>query len=621
MADDETTQFHPDPASPNVPVQPADDEADGAIELLHGAGLRQHIERCGVRDVIETKLIESLVRNGNINVPEIQSFVLEARNANRTLLEQARIAGYAGEADLLKILGAIYDLETVSFQDDFPVAQDLALMINGDQAREWLALPYGRGDNNELLVAITDPSNKRMLEQLKRALPPNERIQPVLAVEADLIAYIDNIFGQQELVEAAVIDQADQVDIDVRTASNSKVVALFDTLLKQAVQQEASDIHIQPGNRTFRIRSRIDGLMRDWFDTVNPAHAQQLISVIKHLGGMKTEKTREPQDGRFSRPVAIPGVPTRVIDVRVAALPTDYGADAVTLRILDPERAKHTLDELGMSKNNLARFMEGIQRPHGLALITGPTGSGKTTTAHAALAVVNTPEVNVIAIEDPTEIKIPGIVPVPIPRLADEAKRWDFARALRSVLRSDPDVIFVGEIRDKETATTVVEAAETGHFVYSTLHTVDALGAIRRMQQLGVPSYMLGQVLSVVVAQRLVRRLCTQCRVEMAASKDLLRKYRISEWQLEKIESESIRVFAAKEGGCAHCAKQGYRGRMGVHEVLIVTDEMKEAITAEVPFSELTKMARANGMLTLRDDAFFKVAHGETSLEELRRVS
>jgi type II secretory ATPase GspE/PulE/Tfp pilus assembly ATPase PilB-like protein len=377
------------------------------------------------------------------------------------------------------------------------------------------------------------------------------------------------------------------------------IVGLVNMVLRQAVQKKASDIHFEPSGEKLRVRLRIDGFMTEISSSPFHLHSP-IVSRIKVMSDMDIAESRLPQDGRFDF-----NFEGRTIDVRVSSFPAMHG-EAVVLRLLDKQSMLFSLEELGLSQENLKKFEEIITKPYGIVLVTGPTGSGKTTTLYATLNRINSPKQNIITIEDPIEYELTGIRQSHINPKAGLV----FSNALRSVLRQDPDVILVGEIRDIDTAKISIEAALTGHLVFSTLHTNDAPGALTRLVDMGVESFLVSSSTVAVIAQRLVRKICPECKAEIQIPDEF------------KVFFDSLKIKKIYKGkGCRACGGTGFSGRSGMFELLAINDEIRDLVNDKAPSSAIKRAAIKAGMTTLRDDGLLKVAEGITSLDEVLRVT
>jgi type IV pilus assembly protein PilB len=395
-----------------------------------------------------------------------------------------------------------------------------------------------------------------------------------------------------------VVEDLSKIEAAVEEAP---VVKLINTLITRAVNERASDLHLEPGEQDLRVRFRIDGVLHEVMSTPRSVSGA-VVSRVKIMADLDIAERRVPQDGRVG--LRVNG---RAIDLRVATLPSIYG-EKVVIRVLDKDDAILQLSDLGFMPHALDRFSKSFSKPYGAILVTGPTGSGKTTTLYAALNVLNKPNVNIITVEDPVEYRLPGITQVQVNRKAG----LFFATALKSILRSDPDIVLVGEVRDTETAKTAVEAALTGHLVLSTLHTNDASSSIGRLVDMGVEPYLVSSALDCIVAQRLARKICERCRRPREASPEVLARMGLPP------DAEPVTIYDAV--GCKVCSGTGYRGRLSINEVLTVSEEIQRMAVERRPSDEVKKVGVSQGMRTLREDGMEKVRLGLTTLEEVLRV-
>jgi len=530
-------------------------------------------------------------------------------------VEEARRAGAPPEA-LLLTQGAItgdhlsrataerYGLDHIDLSS-FQVDMAAANLIPVNTARRYRALPVSFIDKSTLLVAMSDPTNVLAVDDIQIATGHDCRV--AVAAEEDIEALIGRLNTLQSAVTEAVEDEegmegdlAEVADMEV-SAEDAPVIKLVYSILGQAVGEGASDVHFEPAEGQMRVRFRIDGVLRE------AAHVPgrmvgAVISRVKIMSDLNIAEKRVPQDGRVSVTVE-----DRRVDLRVTTLPTQRGEGA-TIRILDKENANRTLDDLGMDGGARERFEDAFHQAYGAVLVTGPTGSGKSTTLYAALQEMNSVEKNIITIEDPVEYRLDGINQINVNRKAG----LDFATGLRSILRADPDIVMVGEIRDAETARIAIEAALTGHMMLSTLHTNDAPGAITRLSKMGIEAFLTASSVDCVVAQRLARKLCTHCKGRTVIPQQAL-------------VDAGLRVGAEIEAyepvGCPRCNQSGYRGRVGIYSVMRMSERIKEMTVAQAPEAEIGAAAREEGMLTLREDGVGKVRAGLTSLEEILRVT
>lgn len=510
--------------------------------------------------------------------------------------------GYCTEDDIARIIAKRAGVQSFSLES-YPVDPKAVSTISAEVARRYRALPVSF-EGDRLVTAMHDPTDLMVIDDLR--ILTGHDIKPVAVSDSELEAAI-----RKNLMAGMVFEKAEEegarveeIAFDQEDAALNPAVQLANMLLSQAAGARASDIHIEPFENFVRVRYRIDGVLHDMPKPPRSMHGS-LVSRIKVMANMDIAKRRVPQDGRMSLRFE-----DKVIDFRVASLPTSHG-ERLTLRLLDQSGMIISLDELGISPEIIEKFRQVIKLPYGLALVTGPTGSGKTTTLYAALDAVDKVGKNVITVEDPVEYKMDGTSQVQINPQAG----LTFGTGLRYILRSDPDIIMIGEIRDRETARIAVESAMTGHLVFSSLHTNDAAGAVSRLTEMGVEPFLTASALKCAVSQRLVRVLCPQCKESYQLSR--------GEWKditgspLEDA-GESIELF--RSVGCMRCNNTGYRGRIGVYEMLFTTETIQQLILNRRPTGEINKAAVAAGMQTIRQDSLKKVKQGITSLEEVARV-
>ncbi|MFD1721184.1 GspE/PulE family protein [Amnibacterium endophyticum] len=486
---------------------------------------------------------------------------------------------------------------------EYPIDREAALSVSAVLCRRHRVLPIAR-EGMTLIVAMADPGDILALDDVSAAT--RRRARPVAVDPKDLATAIDRYHrADDELSDLSNTlggqSEAASLDEDATDEDDAPIVRFVNLLISQAVQDRASDIHVEPGEKALRVRYRIDGVLKE-VQSVPTSIQAGVISRLKIMAELDIAERRRPQDGRIA--VLHQG---RKIDLRVATLPTVYG-EKVVMRILDSSGSAKSIGALGMMGRNLNAFKASYERPNGMLLVTGPTGSGKSTTLYTAIQEVAKPSVNVITVEDPVEYRMAGINQVQINAKAG----LTFASALRSILRSDPDVVLIGEIRDHETAQIAVEAALTGHLVMSTLHTNDAPSAVTRLVEMGIEPYLVGSALVGVVAQRLARRLCDKCKKPTHYDEDYLAKIGL-------LIEEDEEVFVPV--GCSHCANTGYRGRLAIHEVMTVSEEVERLTVARSSASEIGRAAVREGMVSLRQDGWNKVAAGLTSIEEVLRVA
>ncbi len=546
-----------------------------------------------------------LVSRGLLTPDELDVAIEEqartGKSLGRVLLDQQLVS----EGDLMSALAAQIGMEFVDL-DSASVDSSAATLISDTLARRYQALPVGWEDG-QLVVAMSDPGNVFALDDIRTVTRAD--IKPVMATRQAILDAIEKhhrLDSEAEEISAeAASDFEDDDDLaNVKeVVEDAPIVKLVNLLISQAVADRASDIHIEPGERDLRVRFRIDGVLHEKMRP--PKNIQSgIISRLKIMADINIAERRIPQDGRITA-----NINGKVVDLRVATLPTVYG-EKVVMRILDKTRAVLTLDDLGFLPETRERYETSFTKPYGTILVTGPTGSGKSTTLYATLNILNDEAKNIITVEDPVEYRLAGINQVQINNKAG----LTFAAALRSILRSDPDIVLVGEIRDKETATIAIEAALTGHLVLSTLHTNDASTTPTRLVEMGVEPFLVASALDCVVAQRLARKLCDKCKQAYQPS---LAELESVGWELDAID-EVPELFRAV--GCPACGKTGFQGRFAVHEVLLVTEEVERIIVEHGHSEDIKKFAIAQGMLTLRQAGLAHVANGMTSIEEILRV-
>ena len=463
-------------------------------------------------------------------------------------------------------------------------------------------------------IAINDPYDFQALDDVRKQLEL-KACRVVLSPESELIRTINTAYDMSQGSAEQVIQDIDEEDADLLFSkieevedllddtSDSPVIRLVNLMLSQAVRSNVSDIHIEPQQYNVKIRQRLDGLLYDMFTP--PKHVQSaLISRIKLMAKMNIAEKRLPQDGRIEIKVG-----NKDIDIRVSTLPTAYG-ERVVLRLLDKSTIRLSLTDLGMSAERLELFSEIIKSPNGIVLVTGPTGSGKTTTLYAALSAINTVDINIITVEDPIEYRLPGVGQVQVNPKID----LNFASGLRSIVRQDPDVILIGEIRDVETAEIAIQSALTGHLVFSTLHTNDAPSTITRLRDMGLESFLIASSIKAILAQRLVRMVCDSCKEPYHPDPEELARIGLRPEQLRDNQ-----VYRGR--GCEKCLNTGYLGRTGIHEFLIMDGEIKKMILQTSDASQLKNHACYHGMKTLLQDGADKVITGQTTIEEVYRVA
>jgi len=510
-------------------------------------------------------------------------------------------------ADEIQIAKAVADQLGIAFVDlgEYDIDANVATMLSTDLENRYQVIPIAIEDN-KLVVAMSDPANIFSIDDLR--IVTGYDIRPVVATEADLQTMIgkfgamrqdfDEIVGDLEDTTTSD-DMEEEEDVDDEEAPVAK---LMNVIISEAVRERAGDIYIEPQEKDLRIRYRVDGVCHEVVRSPKRLH-RQLISRIKIASGIDIAEKRKPQDGRFG--VTVQG---KSVDFRVATVPSVQGEICV-MRLLLKSSIMMSLEDLGFMPGPLGKLMMALEKPYGCVLVTGPTGSGKSTTLYAAINKTNDPGANLITVEDPVEYRLEGISQVHVNPKAG----LTFAAALRSILRQDPDKVMIGEIRDKETGTIAIEAALTGHLVLSTLHTNDAPSAVTRLTEMGIEPFLTASAVEVVLAQRLARRLCKECKESYVPTAESLDRVGFP-YDPDDIPT----LYRAK--GCRACNDIGYKGRMGIHEVMVMTEDIERLTVGNASAEELKKEAIAGGMETLRDDGFAKVLRGDTSIEEILRV-
>ena len=547
-----------------------------------------------------------LVAAGIITQSQLQEALeqqkIKVRNGGKGLLGRTLMEmGYCTEEDIARVMAEQAGVPYLSLES-YTVDETAVGLITPEMARRYHALPLGF-DQGRLIVAMMNPNDVIAIDDLR--LLTGYDIQPVMVPDSELEAVTRRMVHSNLETRPEPAAKPEEPVLPPDAVENRPVVQLVNMILNQAVQARASDIHIEPRERDTRVRFRIDGVLHTIMHRSADIHAL-LVSRIKVMANMDIAERRVPQDGRMT--IKLEG---RTIDVRAASLPTAYG-EKLTLRLLDPTNQLITLEQLGFPPHGLEKYVKIMCRPYGFIPVTGPTGSGKSTTLYATLAALNTEEKHIITVEDPIEYRVEGINQVQInPRAG-----LTFATGLRSILRNDPDIIMVGEIRDQETARIAVESALTGHLVLSTLHTNDAAGAITRLGDMGIEPFLVASSLIGVVAQRLVRLLCSHCKEAYQLSRESLLAS-VPDYPLPE-GKDSVRLYRPR--GCLRCSNTGYRGRIGVYELLLMSETIQGLTLQRCPSRDIREAAVAEGMVTLRQDGLRKVGEGLTSLEEVIRV-
>lgn len=556
------------------------------------------------------RLGDLLIISKLITESQLQEALLEQKRSGRKLGQILIAAEVVDENEILKYLSEQLGIQYIEL-DNFPTNRDLIQNLPEVVARRFRALLL-REDDGSYLVGMSDPTDLLGIDKLSEIL--NKPVNPALVRESSLLDLLDNAYSGQDDMAALAGALEDElasndvaIDLSVFGANVSKsdapVVKLLQKIFEDSINSKASDIHIEPDEKVLRIRQRIDGILRE--QVMNEKRiATALIVRLKLMANLDISEKRLPQDGRFNL-----NIRDRNIDIRLSTMPVQFG-ESVVMRILDHTEGVLSLDKVGMPANQVTRFRELIHRPHGLILVTGPTGSGKTTTLYGALSELNTAETKIITVEDPVEYRLPRISQVQV----NDKIGLDFNRVLRTALRQDPDVLLVGEIRDRESAEIALRASMTGHLVLSTLHTNDALTSALRLIDIGVDGHLIATALKTIVAQRLVRRVCESCAKPHEPD--------ANEQQLIASIGTNPEVDNYRSGaGCTLCSNTGYRGRIGVFELLEVSRQMAEALR-NGDVDAFTRIAvESASFKSLSQGALEYAQHGITSLSEVMRVS
>ena len=553
------------------------------------------------------RLGEMLIAKGVISDEQLEEALREQQVTAERLGTILVGRGYVDEVDLVRNLAEHFGLEFIDL-DDRPIDPSAVQLVKESFARYHQLLPVAWEDGR-LLVAMVNPTNVFSLDDLRSVT--GENIRPLMAEPNQLMKAVDRVWGVADTDEAILRIEEEASDDDMAdalataAAEDAPVIQFVNQLITRAVNERASDIHLDPHEREMKVRFRIDGVLHEVM-TVPRAAQASVISRVKIMADINIAERRIPQDGRIAL-----SVNNRSVSLRVATLPTAYG-EAIVIRVLEESvGSMRALPEIGMSTSALKVFEAAIRRPWGAIVVTGPTGSGKSTTMYAALQELNDPRRNIITIEDPIEYRLGGVKQMQVNRKAG----LTFASALRSILRADPDIVMVGEMRDVETAKIACEAALTGHLVITSLHTNDAASTPVRLLDMGIEPFMVTSSLTAIVAQRLCRRLCERCKQPFDPASDETLEDLLPDWVFDQ---KGHTFFKAV--GCNACSKTGYFGRMGIHEVMEMTEEIDSLVVGKAIPREIQEMAISQGMAPLREDALRKAALGDTSIDEVLRA-
>jgi type IV pilus assembly protein PilB len=602
--------------------------------IIHRVALKLTVaHNCPMAFSIDTvkTVADILFEKQIITSDQLSAIKFEHVNSGKNVEQIVRERGYVSAEDLAQAIGETYGVQFVQLIAP-QITPEMLDIIPLNVARKYKIVPFGK-ENGVINLAMVDPFDLQTIDFVERKT--GLKVNPFIATEKNIEKVLEEQKGKElgEEISAALeeleqttlkIEESNQelTDATIRDAPIARIVGM---ILETAVKTGASDIHLEPGDGKSRLRYRVDGILEEKRTLPKEMH-DSVVARIKILAKMKIDEKRVPQDGRFK--VAVGNTQT---DLRVSTLPTIYG-EKVVIRLLKEEGIVYTFRDLGMRGLALKRFEEVLLKPNGMILVTGPTGSGKTVTLASALSKLNTVRVNIVTLEDPVEIRVEGVNQVQINPQAG----LTFANGLRSFLRQDPNIIMVGEIRDGETAELAVHAALTGHLVLSTLHTNSASGALPRLLDMKVESFLLSSTLNAVLAQRLVRKICKDCKEEVETPEEMKEElYKVVETVsankilmakdvelakfIKSINKEKVSLY--KGGGCSKCSNTGYRGRLGIYELLPMSDAIAHEVLENNPASLIEKTAISEGMLTLLQDGYLRVVEGATTLEEVMRVA
>jgi len=555
------------------------------------------------------RLGDLMVENKYISQAQLEEALADQKSSGRKLGRILIENGYVKEDDMLQVLSTQLKIPFVDLLH-YKFKPDIVKLIPEIQARRFRAVALARDDQG-VLVGMADPTNIFAYDELSRVL--NIPIRLAVVRESDLLKTIDTVYRKTDQISGFAEELSDELaegDIDLAAilstadVADAPVVKLLQSLFEDAVQIKASDIHIEPDESVLRIRQRVDGVLQEHvMDEIRIAPS--LVLRLKLMANLDISEKRLPQDGRFTIKIQ-----DHVIDVRMSTMPVQHG-ESVVMRLLDQSSGILELNDLGMPLDIRSRFINVIKRPHGMMLVTGPTGSGKTTTLYSALSLLNTPEQKIITVEDPVEYRLPRVNQVQV----KSEIGLTFSRVLRSALRQDPDIILIGEMRDEETAEIGIRAAMTGHMVLSTLHTNDALSTVTRLLDMGIKGYLLASSLHAILAQRLVRRICKSCTQPQTPDSQQLA------WAKKHGGSTFSNVVFSKGAGCPHCNYTGYQGRIGVYEYLEFDQALSEVLASGDSRGFNHAASRTTGYRTLSNVALKYAAEGITTLDEVLRIS
>ena len=567
---------------------------------------------------MSVRLGELLTKASLISQDQLKDALRVQKETGGKLGETLIKLGFVSEEDITECLSQQFGVPSINLQH-FEIDASVIKLIPGDVARKYNILPVNK-TGATITIAMADPTNVFAMDDIKFMTGYN--VEPVVASELGIKAAIDNYYGTtsslelkkvmedlqtQESADLEVLEEEEELDVNALadSAEEAPVVKLCNLILTDAIKRGASDIHIEPYEKEYRVRFRVDGIL---YEIMNPPLKLRdaITSRMKILAKLDISEKRLPQDGRIKLKVKLEDK-NKELDFRVSVLPTLFG-EKIVMRLLDKDNLRLDMTKLGFEQESLTRFEEAIFKPWGMVLVTGPTGSGKTNTLYSALSKVNSPEVNIMTAEDPVEFNLPGINQVQM----KEAIGLNFAATLRSFLRQDPNIILVGEIRDFETAEIAIKAALTGHLVLSTLHTNDAPSTINRLMNMGIEPFLVATATQLIAAQRLVRRICSQCKEAVDMTPQA-----VANLGYKKDEVGTFTIYKGR--GCEKCNNTGYKGRVGLIEVMQIDDDIRDLILAGGTAIDIKKKAIENGMITLRRSGLVKIKEGITTVEEVVR--
>jgi len=549
------------------------------------------------------KLGNLLIDAGIISREQLEQALQLQKNTGKKVGEILVEQGLVQEKEIVEVLEFQLGIPHMDLDKHF-IDPDISNLISEDLARRHLLIPV-KVKEGRLVIAMADPLNIFAIDDIKIATGMD--VEVVIATSKDILSAIDQYYGKKN-VEQAIEEFKKEFDfdniteVDEKTLSeinNAPVVKLVNSIIRQAIRSKASDIHIEPFEHHVRVRFRIDGELQEIMSPAKSTHAA-IVTRIKIMGKMDIAEKRVPQDGRYE--AVIDG---KEVDLRISSLPTVYG-EKIVIRILQRDSTMLTRKQLGFTQHNMKKLDDIIKSPNGIILVTGPTGSGKSTTLYALLRELNTPNKNLITVEDPVEYRIEGINQVPVNNKAG----MTFASALRSILRQDPDIIMIGEIRDTETAEIAVRASITGHLVLSTMHTNDTASTVSRLIDMGIEPYLVSSSVVGIIAQRLVKRICEGCKTDYKPTPE--------EKEMLGLDKD---ITLHKGAGCSACGGTGYKGRIAVHEIMTITKELRALINKGASVDEIREAAEKQGMLTLQENCRQLIVDGISTIEEMLRVA